>query len=85
MRAALDLCQAVRVANPEIPVVLFGYANPIFVRGTAKFSAQAKQAGADGVLCVDWPADEDPELARALASKAWTWSRSLHRRPRRSG
>jgi tryptophan synthase alpha chain len=69
MRAALDLCQAVRVANPEIPVVLFGYANPIFVRGTAKFSAQAKQAGADGVLCVDWPADEDPELARALAQQ----------------
>jgi tryptophan synthase alpha chain len=69
MRAALDLCRAVRVANPEIPVLLFGYANPIFVRGTAKFAAQAKQAGADGVLCVDWPADEDSDLAHALAQQ----------------
>ena len=67
MRAALDLCRIVRADNPDVPVVLFGYANPIFVRGTATFAAQAKQAGADGVLCVDWPADEDPELAQALA------------------
>ena len=69
MAKALDLCRAVRADNPEIPVVLFGYANPIFVRGAAKFAAQAKQAGADGVLCVDWPADEDPELAQALAQQ----------------
>jgi tryptophan synthase alpha chain len=69
MRAALDLCRAVRVANPDVAVVLFGYANPIFVRGTAKFAGQAKQAGADGVLCVDWPADEDPELAQALGQQ----------------
>jgi tryptophan synthase alpha chain len=70
MAKALDLCRTVRAANPEIPVVLFGYANPIFVRGTAKFAAQAKQAGADGVLCVDWPPDEDPELAQTLAQHA---------------
>jgi tryptophan synthase alpha chain len=69
MGAALELCRAVRADSPEVPVVLFGYANPIFVRGTAKFAAQAKQAGADGVLCVDWPADEDPELAQALAQQ----------------
>jgi tryptophan synthase alpha chain len=69
MRAALDLCRAVRVANPDVPVVLFGYANPIFVRGTAAFAAQAKQAGVDGALCVDWPADEDPELAHALSQQ----------------
>ena len=69
MGAALDLCRAVRADSPEVPVVLFGYANPIFVRGPAKFAAQAKQAGADGVLCVDWPPDEDPELAQALAQQ----------------
>jgi tryptophan synthase alpha chain len=69
MGAALELCRAVRADSPEVPVVLFGYANPIFVRGTAKFAAQAKQAGADGVLCVDWPPDEDPELAQALAQQ----------------
>jgi len=69
MAKALDLCRAVRADNPDVPVVLFGYANPIFVRGTAKFAAQAKQAGADGALCVDWPPDEDPGLAQALAQQ----------------
>jgi tryptophan synthase alpha chain len=70
MAKALDLCRTVRAANPEIPIVLFGYANPIFVRGAARFAAQAKQVGADGVLCVDWPPDEDPELAQALGQHA---------------
>jgi len=69
MSAALELCRAVRADNPDIAIVLFGYANPIFVRGTARFAGQAKQAGADGVLCVDWPPDEDPELAQALAQQ----------------
>jgi len=40
MAKALDLCRAVRADNPDVPVVLFGYANPIFVRGTAKFAAK---------------------------------------------
>jgi tryptophan synthase alpha chain len=64
--ATLELCRAVRAESPATPVVLFGYANPIYVRGTAAFAAAARQAGADAALCVDWPADEDPELARAL-------------------
>ena len=67
LSATLELCRAVRAENPEVAIVLFGYANPIFVRGAQAFATQAKQAGADGVLCVDWPADEDPELSRALS------------------
>jgi tryptophan synthase alpha chain len=59
MGKALDLCRAVRADNAEVAIVLFGYANPIFVRGAAKFAAQAKQAGAD----------EDPELAQALSQQ----------------
>jgi tryptophan synthase alpha chain len=66
MSSTLELCRAVRQADPDVGIVLFGYANPIVVRGTEAFAMQAKQAGADGVLCVDWPADEDPSLARAL-------------------
>jgi tryptophan synthase alpha chain len=67
LSATLELCRAVRAENPEVAIVLFGYANPIFVRGPQAFAAQAKQAGADGVLCVDWPADEDPELSQSLS------------------
>jgi tryptophan synthase alpha chain len=69
MGATLELCRTVRQADPEVAIVLFGYANPIVVRGTETFAAQAQQAGADGVLCVDWPPDEDPALARALAQQ----------------
>ena len=69
MAATLELCRAVRQDDPEVAIVLFGYANPIVVRGIETFAAQAKQAGADGVLCVDWPADEDPTLAQALAQQ----------------
>ena len=69
LSATLKLCQRIRSARPELPIVLFGYANPIVVRGCAKFAAEARQAGADAVLCVDWPADEDKELTTALAAE----------------
>ena len=69
LSAALKLCARIRQARPALPVVLFGYANPIVVRGCAKFAAEAKAAGADAVLCVDWPADEDKELPDALRAQ----------------
>ncbi len=69
LTTTLELCRAVRQEAPEVGIVLFGYANPIAVRGPERFAAQAKQAGADGVLCVDWPVDEDPALTRALVAQ----------------
>lgn len=50
----------------EIPVVLFGYYNPIFSYGVKKFAKKAKEAGADGVLVVDLPAEEAGELKTEL-------------------
>jgi tryptophan synthase alpha chain len=70
MRQALELCRAVRQEVPEVPIVLFGYANPIFVRGPAAFAGAASDAGADAVLCVDWPPDEASELTSALRTQA---------------
>lgn len=49
-------------AGSEIPVVLFGYFNPIFRFGVKEFARQAASAGADGVLCVDLPPEESGEL-----------------------
>lgn len=69
LSAALALCARVREARPQLPIVLFGYANPIVVRGCAHFAKEAKAAGADAVLCVDWPADEDRELPDALGAE----------------
>jgi tryptophan synthase alpha chain len=51
-------------ARFDVPVVLFGYFNPIFRFGLRKFARQAAAAGADGVLCVDLPPEESAELQR---------------------
>ena len=48
----------------EVPVILFGYFNPFFRLGLAKFARAAAGAGADGVLCVDLPPEESAELKR---------------------
>ena len=46
----------------EIPVVLFGYYNPILSYGTERFAARAHEAGVDGILVVDLPPEEAAEL-----------------------
>jgi tryptophan synthase alpha chain len=44
--------------SSDVPIVLFSYFNPIFVRGVREFAAQAADSGVDGVLCVDLPPSE---------------------------
>jgi tryptophan synthase alpha chain len=53
----------------EIPIVLFGYANPFFRRGYERVCAEAAEAGVDGVLVVDLPFEESAEL-RTFAERA---------------
>jgi tryptophan synthase alpha chain len=67
LRRALGLCSELRAACPDVGLVLFGYANPILVMGADVFALKARDAGADGVLCVDYPPDEDRALPSALA------------------
>jgi len=45
-----------------VPIVLYGYFNPIFHYGCERFAADAKQAGVDGLLVVDLPPEEAGEL-----------------------
>jgi tryptophan synthase alpha chain len=66
MRRALALTRAVRESHPEAGLVLFGYSNPIVVMGPDVFALKARDAGADGVLAVDYPPDEDARLTSAL-------------------
>jgi len=46
----------------EIPLVLFGYFNPIFHYGCERLCADAARAGVDALLVVDLPPDEAGEL-----------------------
>jgi tryptophan synthase alpha chain len=47
----------------QIPVILFGYFNPIFHYGSARLCVDAARAGIDGILVVDLPPEEAAELA----------------------
>jgi tryptophan synthase alpha chain len=48
----------------RIPIVLFGYYNPILSYGPEKFATDAKRSGVDGLLVVDLPPEEADELRR---------------------
>src|SRR5512141_2658907 len=39
----------------QVPLLLMGYYNPVFVYGVERFCADAAAAGVDGVLLVDLP------------------------------
>jgi tryptophan synthase alpha chain len=50
----------------DVPLVLMGYANPMIRRGPEWFAGECAGCGVDGVICVDIPPEEDPELGPAL-------------------
>ncbi len=58
-----------RARHPDTPLVLMGYANPMTIRGADWFAAECAKAGVDGVICVDIPPEEDPELGPSLRAK----------------
>ncbi|HET6610890.1 MAG TPA: tryptophan synthase subunit alpha [Kofleriaceae bacterium] len=66
---ALACTKRVREAGCDVPIVLFGYYNPIFVRGPERFARDAAAAGIDAVLTVDLPVDELGELADFVAGE----------------
>lgn len=59
---------AFRARHPDTPLVLMGYANPMTIRGGEWFASECNKAGVDGVICVDIPPEEDPELGPLLRS-----------------
>jgi tryptophan synthase alpha chain len=61
LRGALDQVAEVRRSS-EVPIVLFGYYNPIFALGPERAAARAAEAGVDGLLTVDLALEEAEEL-----------------------
>jgi tryptophan synthase alpha chain len=62
MVRTLDMVRAFRTGDNDTPIVLMGYYNPIYIYGVARFVADAKAAGVDGLIVVDLPPEEDDEL-----------------------
>ncbi len=61
LEKVIDMVSQVRRTS-EIPIVLFGYYNPIHAYGPAGFAGDSASAGVDGVLVVDLPFEESSEL-----------------------
>ena len=58
MPPVLQIVREFRARDTATPVVLMGYANPVERYGVERFVADAKAAGVDGVLVVDYPPEE---------------------------
>jgi tryptophan synthase alpha chain len=67
MEKTLKMVTAFRAADDATPIVLMGYYNPIYVYPVDRFIADAVAAGADGLIVVDMPPEEDAELRPAAA------------------
>lgn len=62
LKKTLALVSDFRKTDPETPIVLMGYYNPIYVYGVDRFLQDALAAGVDGLIVVDLPPEEDAEL-----------------------
>jgi tryptophan synthase alpha chain len=66
--AVLDLVSRLRTRT-DIPLVLFGYFNPILQMGIDEFADAAVSAGADGVLATDLTPEESADYRSALRAR----------------
>jgi len=65
LAATLRAARAIRAEAPDAGIVLFGYYNPLFVRGEARAAAEAAEAGVDALLVVDLPLEDGAALRKA--------------------
>ncbi len=66
LRIVLGMVREFRKHDATTPVVLMGYANPVEAYGVEAFARDAKAAGVDGALIVDYPPEECAEFAATL-------------------
>jgi tryptophan synthase alpha chain len=62
LNKTLQMVRELRKTDATTPVVLMGYYNPIYSHGVDAFLKDATEAGADGLIVVDLPPEEDSEL-----------------------
>ncbi|HLW80524.1 MAG TPA: tryptophan synthase subunit alpha [Candidatus Acidoferrales bacterium] len=65
VQKVIDAVAALR-KKTDVPLVLFGYFNPILQMGLAQFSRKAAAAGADGVLVTDITPEESDEYRSVM-------------------
>ncbi|MEK7411813.1 MAG: tryptophan synthase subunit alpha [Planctomycetota bacterium] len=65
MRKVIDAVRRIR-ARSQLPLLLFTYLNPVLAYGVEAFAHDAAAAGADGVLLLDLPPEQDPAMLRTM-------------------
>lgn len=71
----LAMAKSFREHDSDTPIILMGYYNPIYIYGVDKFLADAADAGIDGLIVVDLPAEEDAELCLPALDKGISFIR----------
>ncbi len=64
----IGLAAGFRAGDPDTPLILMGYFNPIYAYGVERFARDAASAGVDGVIVVDLPPETDGELRGPAAA-----------------
>lgn len=62
VKKSLAAVKELRKRGVDIPLILMGYYNPMLAYGLEKFVRDAKDAGADGFIIPDLPAEESKEF-----------------------
>ena len=65
----LQLAADFRTRHPDVPLVLFGYLNPIYALGLKKTADVAQEAGIDALLIVDLPMESAEEILPLLRER----------------
>jgi tryptophan synthase alpha chain len=68
MKKTLAMVRDFRGQDNVTPIVLMGYYNPIYIHPVQRFVEDAVKAGADGLIVVDMPPEEDAELRPQAAA-----------------
>lgn len=61
VKKVIELVSRLR-RDSDLPIILFGYANPFYSYGYKRLCTDAAKAGVDGLLIVDMPFEETGEL-----------------------
>ncbi len=62
LKKTLQMARDFRRQDDTTPIVIMGYYNPIYIYGGDRFLQDALEAGVDGLIVVDLPAEMDDEL-----------------------
>ncbi|MCM8794786.1 MAG: tryptophan synthase subunit alpha [Candidatus Omnitrophica bacterium] len=65
----LEMARRIRRSEPDLPLVLMTYYNPVFHYGLKRFCRQAAACGVDGLIVPDLPPEEASDLRRAAVKE----------------